>query len=183
VRQLYADSSFAQQVAQLFGREVLDANGHVDKKVLGAKVFGDGNALSRLEALVHPAVEKLRAQKIAKLLLQQPPPVAVVNEAVKLIESGHVAQCDEVWCVTTAPEIQLQRLMQSRGLSREQAQARLSAQPSRAEKQKLMEYFAPGVPLIFLPNEGTPAELARKVDEQWQRFLGEPGSDKPLAAR
>ena len=172
VRELYADRSFAQEIAGTFGPDALDASGQVDRKRLGTKVFGDPAALQVLEQLVHPAVDQLRSRKIAEKSATAPP-IAFVNEAVKLIESGHARNCDAVWCVESTPQVQLQRLMNNRGLSEAEAATRLAAQPSRACKQELLASYAPGVPLTFLPNNGTREELARIVEEHWRQFLSD----------
>jgi dephospho-CoA kinase len=170
VHELYSDPAFAQKVAALFSGQVLDETGCVNRKALGAIVFNNSVALQRLEALVHPAVAALREAKL-EVLRTQPEPNIVVLEAVKLIESGQARGCEEVWCVVSTPEVQLQRLMQQRGLSEDAARTRLAAQPSREAKLAQLKYSAPGAPLLFLTNNGTHDELARAVEREWQRFL------------
>lgn len=171
VHELYSDPQFSKQIAASFGEGVLNAGGTVNRKALGAIVFQNADALKKLEALVHPAVAALRSTKLAVLRNSPQPPPPVVVEAVKLIESGQARGCDAVWCVVSTPEIQLQRLIQSRGLDEGQARERLAAQPSREAKLILIKSSAPGVPLAFLENNGTTEELERRVENLWQRFL------------
>jgi dephospho-CoA kinase len=170
VHELYSDTEFAQKIAELFSDGVLDGEGKVDRKKLGAIVFQNPDVLKKLETIVHPAVAELREEKL-KVLRARPETEVVVLEAVKLIESGQARGCEEVWCVVSTPEIQLQRLMEKRGLSEEQARARLASQPSREEKRAQLEYSASGVPLVFLENNGTVEELSRVVEQEWQRFF------------
>jgi dephospho-CoA kinase len=183
VHELYADLAFASQVAALFPARVLDARGAVDRKALGKVVFGDAAALRQLEALVHPAVATLRAEKLRVLRAQKPAPQAVVIEAVKLIESGQATVCEEVWCVTSTPEIQLRRLMEARALGESEARARLQAQPSREAKRARMEYSAPGVPLVFIENNASLQELRQVVEAQWRRFISPHNSPSQPHAR
>ena len=163
VRQLYENRDFAAQLVARFG-DVLSESGSVDRAKLGALVFDSPARLRELESLVHPAVAALRQRQIAELKAQGCE--VVVVEAVKLLESGQGAVCDEIWCVTAAPEVQLARLIENRGLTNEQANARLGNQPSRADKAKL----AGCTPLIWLDNSGSPAELEQIVAQQWKRF-------------
>jgi dephospho-CoA kinase len=178
VRELYSDPTFAQRVATLFSSDVLDEVGCVDRKKLGVLVFQNPVALQKLEELVHPAVAALREEKL-KVLRLQPEVHVVILEAVKLIESGQARGCDAVWCVVSTPEVQRQRLMRDRGLSAQAAHARIASQPSRADKREKLEDSAPGVPLVFIANDGSLEELQQLVDREWQKFL----SSHPVAAR
>ena len=163
VREIYADSDFAARLSARFG-DVVNENGGVDRTKLAALVFDNSARLRELESLVHPAVAALRQRQIEELKAQGRA-VAVV-EAVKLLESGQGAVCDEIWCVTAAPAVQLRRLIENRGLTPQQARARLANQPSRAEKARL----AGGAPLIWMDNSGSPADLERAVEREWKRF-------------
>ena len=163
VREIYADSDFAARLSARFG-DVVNESGGVDRAKLAALVFDDATRLRELESLVHPAVAALRQRQIEELKAQGR--AVVVVEAVKLLESGQGAVCDEIWCVTAAPDVQLRRLIENRGLTSDQAQARLANQPSRTEKERL----AGGAPLIWMDNSGSPAELEHLVEQQWKRF-------------
>ena len=163
VRELYEDAEFAAQLAARFG-DVLAPDGGVDRARLARLVFDDAARLRALEAIVHPAVAQGRARQIAELRAQGRE--TVVIEAVKLLESGQGAGCDEIWCVTAEPQVQLRRLMENRGLSEAQARARLANQPARAGKTGL----ARTVPLVWIDNSRTPAQLKQIVARHWNRF-------------
>lgn len=164
VRELYAQPDFAARIGEHFG-DVLDVHGGVDRIKLGAQVFGNTRKMAELEAIVHPEVARLREQQLETL--RQEGTEAVVIEAVKLLESGQASNCDEIWCVVAWQPLQIERMMARRGLSRDEAKARLEAQPS--PEAKLM--LAGPVPLIFLPNNDTREDLEVRVDAEWQRFL------------
>ena len=163
VRELYGDLDFAAKLAARFG-DVLGESGAVDRAKLAPLVFDNADNLRALESLVHPAVAALRARQLFELRAQGCD-VAVV-EAVKLLESGQGEVCDEIWCVCARPDAQLQRLIRDRGLTPEQARARLDNQPSRVEKEKL----AGKTPLVWIDNSGTPAQLEEIVARAWKRF-------------
>jgi len=167
VHELYSDPAFGAQVAVLFAEPVLDEDGAVDRRALGAVVFRDPEALSRLERLVHPAVADLRARRVAELRARLAPPPAVVLEAVKLLESGGAVECDEIWCVVCRPEVAMERLTKNRHMSRIQALERLAAQPPRATKLAL----AGNVPLVWIENSAPEADLEALVPREWRRFL------------
>ena len=163
VRELYADTDFAARLKPDFG-DVLEENGGVSRVKLGALVFNNPEKLRALETIVHPAVAALRARKFAQLESQNC--AVVVIEAVKLLESGQGRVCDEIWCVVANSATQTRRLMENRGLSAQQAAIRLRAQPSRADKIKL----AAPIPLRFLENDGTLADLEEKTRDLWTNF-------------
>jgi dephospho-CoA kinase len=168
VHELYSDTDFATQVAALFGENIVNSLGMIDRPALGKIVFSDTSALRRLELLVHPAVGKLREKKLAELAVRPEPPQVVVLEAVKLLESGQGRDCHVVWCVRCRPETQLQRLQEIRGLSKDEAQKRLESQPSYEAKLQLAQQQ--NVPLVFVENDGTPEELQERVGVLWNEL-------------
>lgn len=166
VHELYADTQFARQVQALFDVPVLNEQGIVDRRKLSQLVFNDSEALKRLEALVHPAVTQLRAQKMR----DNADAPYIVYEAVKLIEAGQTEKCDVVWCIWSKPEIQLKRLMENRSLNETEAHSRLAHQPSLESKRVLLESSANPVPFVLIENNGTLAELEAKVEAEWKKL-------------
>lgn len=164
VHELYARPDFAATIAARVG-DVLDARGTIDRPKLGALVFANPALLSQLEELVHPAVAGLRREQLQKL--RDHGEHTVVVEAVKLLESGQGGDCDQVWCVVAWQNVQLQRLMNDRRMARDDAQRRLNAQPSPEAKRAL----AGRVPLHFVSNNGSLADLESRVGALWARFL------------
>lgn len=122
-------------IVAAFGPGVVAADGALDRKALGALVFADADAMKRLEAIVHPAVRRHILDWLAALPAgtRQQPTIAVID-AIKLIESGWPAHCDAVWVVTAPRAVQIQRLMQTRGLSESEAILRVDAQAPQSAK-------------------------------------------------
>lgn len=108
-----------------FGEGLRRVDGTLDRAALGRIVFSDPAALAELEAFVHPAV---RPRVLAALeRAEANESEAVIIEAIKLVEGGLAAYCDEVWLVTCEPLAQLERVV-GRGTGRVDAERRIAAQ-------------------------------------------------------
>jgi dephospho-CoA kinase len=112
-------------VFERFGERFRLPDGSLDRRGLGRLVFSDPESLSSLEAIVHPAINLMLERIVRKTGEQGPPAMAL--EAVKLVEAGHAAHCDEVWLITCDPAAQLVRLV-GRGMSKVDALQRIEAQ-------------------------------------------------------
>jgi dephospho-CoA kinase len=137
-------------IVAAFGAGILDRDGQIDRKALGAIVFADPEKLRVLEGIVHPAV----ALESVKRLGEAATPV-VVYEAIKLIEAGRAEMCDALWVVATRSDVQLQRLMRDRGLSEAEARQRIEAQPPQSEKIARAD--------VVIDNSGSPADTRQQV--------------------
>jgi dephospho-CoA kinase len=154
-----ADETVRRRIVQRFGEGILDAEGQIDRSVLGAIVFSDAQALADLEKIVHPAV----LGKIEERLARCEANVAVI-EAIKLLEAKVHTCCDSVWVVTSPREVQLQRLMQERDLSIEEAEKRIDAQPPVKQKVACADRV--------IDNSGSLEETWRQVLEAWNAIPG-----------
>jgi len=143
-----------------FSEEILRADGEIDRAKLGALVFSNPEALHRLESIVHPAVGAEIERQISN---HQSPIQAVVIEAIKLIEAGLHERCDALWVVTSRPDVQLERLMRTRGLSEADAQVRIAAQPPQSEKAALAD--------VLIENDGTADDLRAQVIRHWNQIF------------
>lgn len=166
VHELYLPGKpLVAELAAAFGPSILDAGGGVDRRALGALVFGDTEKLRHLESIVHPAVKTALLGSLREI----PEGAIGVFDAVKLVESGYAPLCDGLWIVTCPPEMQLRRMVENRGLTEEEARARLAAQPPIEGKLALATEV--------IANDGGLDELRQKVTAAWQRFnasLGAP---------
>lgn len=148
-------------VVDRFGPGVLRADGTLDRGALAAIVFADAAARADLNAIVHPRVRALAAQRRAAALASDPG--AVVVEVIPLlVETGQAGSFDRVVVVDVPPEVQLARLAERDGLSGAEAHSRLAAQASRAERLAVADHV--------VRNTGTRADLARAVDRLWREL-------------
>jgi len=118
-------------ILRRFGAPVTGPDGTLDRGALARIVFADPAALRKLEAIVHPAVRPRILDAMAAAEASGAPAVAV--EAIKLVEGGLAADCDEVWLVTCADATQRERLL-ARGAAPEDADRRIAAQSGLAER-------------------------------------------------
>lgn len=142
-------------IAARFGPAMLAEDGSIDRRALAGIVFADRAALADLDAITHPAV--ITAIR-ARIDASRSHVVAV--DAIKLIESGLAELCDSIWLVVCDPAIQRIRLMRRNGLSEDEADMRLAAQPDEAARRAQAD--------VVIDNSGTFADLERQVAEQWQ---------------
>lgn len=114
-------------VVDHFGPAILDANGDINRRRLGALVFPDPPRLEQLNAIVHPAVERLRQSRIAAIAKTDPNAI-VICEAAIYIESGSIGRFDKVILTVCGRELQIERAMARSGWTRQETEARLARQ-------------------------------------------------------
>ena len=142
-------------VVAAFGTGVLMPDGSLDRPRLGDIVFADPQLRAKLNGIIHPLVAaRMQALEDAA------GPGAIVVHDVPLIAENHLAgSYDLVVVVDAPPRVQLDRLVRHRGLSRDQAKARMAAQADRAQRLAIAG--------IVIDNSGSLAELDRLVGELW----------------
>ena len=128
-----------EPVIQEFGRDVVDASGEIDRRRLAARVFGNPEALTRLNALVHPPVVRREEQLIAAFAVREPKGIAVVVGAI-LIETGSYKRFDRLVLVTCSEQQQLDRAMRRDGATEAEVRARLGQQMSLDQKRQFADY-------------------------------------------
>jgi len=126
-------------VVEIFGREILSADSHIDRKRLASIVFNSPDRLAQLNALVHPAVFELERKMLADFEQQDAHGIAVLEAAI-LIETGRYLHCDKLIVTTCDQETQIARGMKRDGISREEILARLERQLSAEEKRRYADF-------------------------------------------
>ena len=122
-----------EQIVALLGSSILDETGHIKREKMAQIIYGDDEKRRQVNEIVHPSVKKEIKERIR---MWQAEPLVVVETAL-MFESGCDAYCDEVWGIFTDPEIRIDRLLKSRGYSREKSLYIMQNQMSYEElKQK-----------------------------------------------
>ncbi len=147
-----------QQVSQRFGQEMLFDDGTLDRKRLGAHIFGRPEERKALEDITHPAIRQLIYTRVEELE-QADPHRLVVADIPLLYESKGAYTFSETIVVYVPREIQLQRLMQRDGLDETQALQRLAAQMDIEEKKQLAD--------IVIDNSGTWEQTEIQLERYW----------------
>jgi dephospho-CoA kinase len=124
-----------EETIREFGREIVLADGTLDRKKIAAIVFADRNKLDRLNAIIHPRVEAQILKQLDEWADEGNRKVAFV-EAALLVEAGYMKNLDGLVVTWCKPEQQLERLT-ARGMTEQEAQSRIAAQMPVEEKLKL----------------------------------------------
>jgi dephospho-CoA kinase len=143
------------EVVEAFGPEVLRPDGTLDRPRLGEIVFADPELRGKLNAIVHPRV----GARMAELEGEAAPGAIVVHDVPLIAESGRTDAYDLIVVVDAPPRVQIDRLVRRRGMTREQAKARMAAQASREQRLAIAD--------IVIDNSGSLSELDRQVGDLW----------------
>ncbi len=144
-----------REVIATFGEEMLDADGALDRGALGARVFADEGARRRLENIIHPWVRA----RTGELISAAAPEAIVVNDVPLLVESGLAPTYHLVLVVETSEATRIARLARDRGMTEDEAYARIRAQASDERRRAAAD--------VVLPNDGALDDLHERVDRLW----------------
>lgn len=160
-----AGSPVLQQIADAFGEGLLSADGNLDRAALGALVFGDEEALQRLNAIVHPAV-RAESQRQFDEAFDANKNAIVVYDVPLLAE----ARAGDVWdmvVVADAPaELRERRLVELRGMDTDTARARIAAQISDEHRRSIAD--------VVINTSGTLEQTRRQADLLWEKLRDTP---------
>lgn len=151
--------AFARVVAA-FGSGVVGDDGAIDRKALGAQVFGDASALRRLTDIVWPEILALAKDEIAGA--RRAGARVAVLEAAVLLEAGWQSEVDEVWAVTVPPQVAVRRATARDGVDADAVRARIAAQLSNEERAAKAD--------VVIENTGSQQALAECLRRQWRRI-------------
>jgi len=153
--------TFAAVVAT-FGQDLVAADGSIDRRVLGGKVFGKPDELKRLTDIVWPGIRKLASEALSEF--EAAGNSIVVLEADVLFEAGWEDLVDEVWVVVVEPDLAVQRLASRNGLDEAAARARIDSQLSNDERISRSN--------VVIKNNGTLEELEGNIQKAWDALQG-----------
>jgi len=127
------------EIRAAFGDEVLSADGRIDRKKLGARIFADPAIRRRLNAILHPRILTEMEDRILEFARRSPGGVAVVQAAL-VVEAGVRSRFDRIVVTHCDPGTQARRLMERDGISGEEARRRISAQAEPRERLAAADY-------------------------------------------
>jgi dephospho-CoA kinase len=163
--QVYASGSEGwRRLVQTFGTAIVAPDGTIDRKRLGAIVFGDAERRRALNAIVHPLI----FQEIQRAIADRRAAGFtghVVLEAPVLLEAKGTGLVDRIWVVAAPRAAIHERLAGSRDLTSAEIEARMAAQLSDAERRAHAD--------LIIENDGDVAALRRRVEAAW-RTLDDP---------
>jgi len=150
------------EVVALFGEDILNQQGQLDREQVGKRVFADAEARKRLEEILHPAIRELSIQRLAELRASGVP--LIVYEAPLLFEAGAEKRVDAVAVVTVPEQEQLRRLVERNGFTRQEARARVDSQMSQEEKVSRADYV--------IDNGGSRESLQSQTEYLYRELTG-----------
>ncbi|MFJ8307568.1 MULTISPECIES: dephospho-CoA kinase [unclassified Streptomyces] len=150
-------------VVEAFGPGILSADGTLDRPKLGGVVFSDPDKLAILNKIVHPLV----GARSAALESAAGPDSVVIHDVPLLAENGLAPLYDLVVVVDAAPETQLDRLVRLRGMTPDEARARMAAQADRAQRLAVAD--------VVIDNDGPLEALEPQVRKVWEGLVERAG--------
>ena len=148
-----------RELIKTFGNRILAADNTIDRKKLGAIVFGKREELARLNAVIHPQITRVIKKEIENCRRQGIS--VIVLDAPVLFEADAKSLVNEVWVVVSNEENVIKRAMSRTGLPEEQIRARIRSQMANEERIKRAQ--------VVIHNDGTVEELREKVKTLWER--------------
>ena len=128
-----------EDIKKEFGDKVLAPDGSIDRGKLGEIVFANHERRARLNEIVHPRVIEEQNRLLLEAEANSPDGIAVIDAAL-MIESGGYKRFEKLIVVYCDRETQIERLMRRNQITRQDAEARIAAQMSSAEKRKFADY-------------------------------------------
>ncbi len=147
-----------REIVEAFGETVLHPDGTLNREKLGSIVFADADRLKVLNGIVHPKV----GARADELQTSAPEDAVVVYDVPLLAENDLAPLYDVVIVVDAADEVRLDRLTRNRGMSVNDAKARIAAQATREDRLKLAD--------IVIANEGPLDDLDARVADVWHEL-------------
>lgn len=147
-------------IVNTFGKQVLQSDDSLNRKLLGQIIFNDMTARQKLNDITHPRIQQMMTDELQKLAKGKTS--LVILDIPLLLENHNIAGADAIMVVTVPESIQLNRLMQRNNLTKEEAQRRIDAQMPLSEKEKLADFI--------VDNSGTIANTLTQVDKVIQNI-------------
>lgn len=151
-----------------FGDRVITADGELDRVEMARIVFGDERARQRLNRIVHPRIRAAARRIVA----EAGPDAVVVQDVPLLVETGQADAFDLVVVVEAPLEERLRRMVEDRGMSRADAEARIAAQATDEQRRAVAD--------VVIVNDADLERLASVANQVWDRFLA-PDAAEPSA--
>lgn len=155
------EAVLARTVAE-FGEHLLDGDGRLNRPALARIVFNDEQARLRLNAIVHPAIRERAAQLVEQAQSEPGFSGVVLEDIPLLVETGDPSAFEGVVVVRTPLATRLQRLVSSRGMSEEDARARIAAQATDEQREAVATWI--------IDNGGSLEETAEQVRAVWEQM-------------
>lgn len=157
-------SSGLADIVKRFGPGVLDAAGALDRGALGRIVFADDEARAALNAIVHPEVRRLYADRVQDARARDPRAI-IVYDVPLLAEARAADEFGTIVVVDAPADVRVTRLVELRGMDRAEAEGRVAAQIGDAERRAMAD--------VVIDSSGTLEQTIAQTDDLWRRLVAE----------
>lgn len=152
------------EIVSAFGREILDKNGEIDRKILGGIVFDDKDKLDLLNGIAHSRIK----QRVDEIIKDNGQYNLIVIDAPLLKEAGMCESVDSIWLVTADEDIRLKRVMKRDSITEKAARARFKNQTPFDENE---------ADVVIYNNNDIEEELKKEVEFQLEKLQAVPGKE------
>jgi dephospho-CoA kinase len=163
------------RITEAFGPGVLRPDGSLDRAGLASIVFADPGALATLNAITHPLIRDWVGDREQAALGSAGPGAVIVHDVPLLAEGLRTSEFDVVIVVDAPPEAQLERLTGQRGMTVDQAAARMAAQATREQRLAIAD--------IVIDNSGSLDDLDKQVTGIWAQLRSRAAGEAPPGPR
>jgi dephospho-CoA kinase len=154
------------RIAEEFGPEVIAVDGSLDRAALGAIVFNDPEGRQRLNAITHPAVLE-RSRALFAAAGDADPNAIVVYDIPLLVEAGRSDEFDLRVVVHAATETRVQRMIELRGMTREEALHRINSQATDTDRFAIAD--------VVIDADGSLEHTLEQTDALWENLRARVG--------
>jgi dephospho-CoA kinase len=161
-----------EKIVARWGREVLTADGQLDRAALRRLVFADHEQLEELNQIVHPEVERLRSRLVEQA--RKRGDALVVCDIPLLFERHMTDRFDRIILVDAHRGVRLERLVKDRGLEQTEAMDMIASQMPAELKRARADFI--------IENDGTLTQLERRVQDAWTTLLVQSNAPRAAAA-
>jgi dephospho-CoA kinase len=149
------------RIATEFGGGVIASDGSLDRAALGALIFSSPEKRAALNAITHPAVSD-RSHELFEAAAAADPEAVVVYDVPLLVDSGRVDEFDLVVVVNANTATRVDRMIQLRGMTRDEALHRINSQATDTERLSIAD--------VVIDSNGTLDETLAQADALWERL-------------
>jgi dephospho-CoA kinase len=148
------------RIAEEFGSEVIAADGSLDRAALGAVIFTSPEKRAALNAITHPAVGS-RSHELFTAAAAADPKAIVVYDVPLLVDAGRADEFDMIVVVNASTETRVARMIEQRGMTRDEALHRINSQATDTERLAIAD--------VVIDANGTLEETLQQADTLWER--------------
>ena len=146
-----------KQVTARFGADLVRSDGSLDRGLLAERAFGDSQSRKELEGILHPLIQELSRLRIAETQ------GVVVYTIPLLVETNAALPFDKIITVSAPENVRIDRLLKSRGMTSQEAQARISAQATDSQREAIADFV--------IESDCSMEELMKRVDNVFQEAV------------